>query len=122
VKKNLTNELTQKILLFLFREGVYARRHGVVSSVASYTDSKGDTKNRFVHGGITGGSDIFVWLPPSMGNKFWGIEIKTGKDRLRPEQVGFMLSVQKMGHLASVVKDFDDFLEQWKKVCYTVGN
>ena len=120
-KKSAANALTQEILLFLFRKGIYARRHGVASSMAEYTKKDGTSRTRFVHGGITGGSDIFVWLPPSMGNKFWGIEIKIGSDRLHPEQIGFMSSVQKMGHLASVVKDFPDFLSQWNELS-TVAN
>ena len=83
--------------------------------MAEYTKKDGTSRTRFVHGGITGGSDIFVWLPSPSG-KFWGIEIKIGKDRLRPEQIGFMSSVHKMGHLASVVKTFEDFLNQWNNI------
>lgn len=110
-----TNQTTNDILNFFLRNKIFARRHGVMSGTASYTKKNGDTKERYIHGGITGGSDIFVWLPPPLG-KFLGIEVKTGYDRLSPVQTGFNIQVQMMGHLIFVVKDFNDFLNQWTKL------
>lgn len=107
-----TNETTNLILNFFLRNKIFARRHGVVSGTAEYTNKKGDTKQRYMHGGITGGSDIFVWLPPPV-LKFLGVEIKTGKDCLSPVQEGFNTQIKMMGHLIFVVKDFPDFLKQW---------
>lgn len=112
-EKSPTNQTTNDILNFFLRNGIFARRHGVVSGTSSYTKKNGETKERYIHGGITGGSDIFAWLP---NGKFLGVEIKTGKDRLSPIQEGFNAQIQMMGHLIFVVKDFNDFLLQWNKL------
>jgi hypothetical protein len=112
-----TNETTSLILDFFFRKGIYARRHGVASGTAEYTNKKGETSKRFVHGGITGGLDIFVWLPPN--GQFLSIDVKTGKDKLRPEQIGFMVSTGKMGCLSFTVKDYPDFLEKIKEFIHS---
>ena len=42
-----------------------------------------------------------------------GIEVKTGRDRLRAEQEGFHEQARKSGAYILVVKDFEDFLRQW---------
>ena len=112
MKKSPTNETTNLILNFFLRNKIFARRHGVASGSAEYTNKKGESKTRYIHAGVTGGSDVFVWLPPPV-SKFLGIEIKTGKDRLSPVQEGFNKQIQMMGHLIFVVKDFENFLEQW---------
>lgn len=44
------------------------------------------------------------------------IEVKTGTDSLRPEQVGFLTNAARMGAITMVVKDFQDFLNQWNKI------
>lgn len=106
------NELTTFILEDLFRRGVFAVRHGVAAGAASYTDRHGETKSRYFKAGITGGHDIFAFLPPN--GRFMGIEIKIGKDRLRPEQVGFHSNVARMGCLSLVVKSEEDYLNQIK--------
>lgn len=116
-KQSPTNKTTNEILAFFLSKGIYARRHGVAAGMASYTNKDGDTKNRFVSGGIRGGLDIFVWLPEAKNGSqppvFLAIDIKTGKDRLRPEQEGFIASILKMGHLAMTVSDFPDFLTKF---------
>jgi|WetSurMetagenome_2_1015567.scaffolds.fasta_scaffold16395_2 hypothetical protein len=102
-----SNELTQFILTFFLDCGIYAKRHGVASGPAEYTNKKGDIKSRYIHAGITGGSDIFVWLPYY---RFLGIEVKIGKDKLRPLQETFNKYIEKMGHLIMVVKTKEDFI------------
>lgn len=52
------------------------------------------------------------YLPP-LGRGF-GVEIKTGKDRLSPEQIGFHHNATKMGAIIFVVHSYEDFLTQWK--------
>ena len=105
-----TNELTQFILDFFFQHGIFAKRHGVASGKSSYMNKNQELKSRFIHAGITGGHDIFAWLP---NGPFLGVEIKTGKDRLSPEQIGFHANIVKMGHLSMVVHSKDDFLEKF---------
>ena len=109
-----TNETTNLILNFFLRNGIFARRHGVASGSAEYTNKKGESKIRYIHAGITGGSDIFAWLPPQYGSYFLGVEVKTGKDYLKPVQIGFNRQIEMMGHKIMIVKDFNDFLSQWK--------
>ena len=41
------------------------------------------------------------------------IEIKTGKDKLRPEQIGFIEQAKKFGCVVLITKDGEDFLCQW---------
>lgn len=55
--------------------------------------------------------DITGILPPS-GRALY-IEVKTGKDRMRPEQEGFKINCERMGALHLIVKDFEDFKRQW---------
>lgn len=62
----------------------------------------------------TGLPDIVAIKPP--GGQHVGIEVKTGRDRLRPEQVGTLENIRRMGGIALVVKDFEDFLNQWELV------
>lgn len=98
-----TNETTQLILNYLFKKGIYAWRNSV-GAIKS--------QGKFYQMGKLGSSDIFAVLPPH--GTFLGIEIKTGADKLRPEQVGFIKNVQFRGGGAIVVKDFDDFFEQFR--------
>jgi hypothetical protein len=110
MKPSPTNETTNLILNFFLRNKIFARRHGVMSGTASYTKKNGDTKERYIHGGITGGSDTFVWLPYPA--PWLGVEIKTGPDKLSPVQIGFNRQIEMMGHLTIHVKDYPDFLLQ----------
>lgn len=48
------------------------------------------------------------------------IEVKTGPDRLRPEQIGFLATATKMGAVVLVIKDFEDFKLQWEKLMYKI--
>jgi len=45
---------------------------------------------------------------------FIGIEIKTGKDKLSPEQELFIQEIEKHNGLIFVVKSYDDFIKQWQ--------
>jgi len=104
------NDLTKFILTFFFEHRIFACRHGVAAGSAQYTNKEGDTKSRYFRAGITGAHDVFVWLPPD--GKFLGVEIKIGKDRLRPEQEGFISNITRMGALSMVVHSREDFLNK----------
>ena len=109
MKQSPTNEATQLILNFLFKKGIYAKRHGVTGF---------SRDNHFYQAGVPGGSDIFAWLPPHC--IFLGIELKRGHDKLRPEQEGFIKNIQLMGGGVIVARGesandmFADFQEQFK--------
>lgn len=110
----LTNETTRRILKFFFLYGVFAYRNSVGGGAASYTTKTGDIHNRFVQFGKSGSPDIIAILPKS--GRFLGVEVKTGRDRLRPEQIGFISNARRMGAEVLVVKDFNDFLSQWNQL------
>ncbi|MEK6884487.1 MAG: VRR-NUC domain-containing protein [Nanoarchaeota archaeon] len=48
--------------------------------------------------------------------RFIAIEVKSPKDKLSPEQDGFIKNVQQAGGLACVVYNFDDFLNFWNNI------
>lgn len=99
------NDLTNFILEYFLKKKIFAVRHGVAAGVSHGANGK----KYFVRGGILGGHDIFVWIP---NYRFLGIEIKIGKDKLRPEQEGFHKNIVTMGHLSWVVRSREDFLEK----------
>ena len=99
----ITNETTSKILKFLFEHQIFAWRNNITGIPLSGGGFRPAAK--------TGVSDIIALLPPQA--RFCAIEVKTGRDRLRPEQEGFLKNVERMGGITLVVKDFEDFFEQW---------
>lgn len=109
-----TNDTTRQILKFLFDQGVFAYRNSVGGGAASYTKQNGEITNRFIQFGKSGSPDIIAITPPD--GRFLGIEVKTGRDRLRPAQEGFITNARRMGAEVLIVKDFNHFLEQWKQL------
>lgn len=105
-----TNETTQRILSFLFSNQIFGWRQ----NVAPIPIQRNGQVTGFRSGGKSGQPDIVCILPPK--GKYVGIEIKTGKDKLRESQVSFHYSARKMGAIIMVVKDYEDFLEQWTKL------
>lgn len=100
-----TNETTRRILDFLCRNGIFAWRHNVLPIPVVGAGLRSGSKS--------GVPDIIGILPNT--GRFLGIEVKTGKDKLRDTQRGFHLTASKLGALILVVKDYDDFLDQWNK-------
>lgn len=100
-----TNETTQSILKFLFSARVFAWRSNVLPIPLA--------GGGFRPGSKSGVPDIIGVLPTA--GRFLGVEIKTGYDKLRPEQIGFHETARKMGALILVVKDYADFLVQWNE-------
>lgn len=73
----------------------------------------------FRPGSKLGVPDIIGILPQigkMAGGSFIGVEVKTGKDKVRPEQEGFHFTAQKLGAIILVVKDFNDFKLQWEQL------
>ena len=102
-----TNATTNSILDFLFRAGIFAWR----SNVAPIPIQRKGQVVGFRSGGKAGSPDVEGILPPH--GKYFGIEVKTGKDSLRPSQLGFHKTARASGAMILVVKDYSDFLEQW---------
>lgn len=102
-----TNDTTSTILDFLFRAGIFAWRE----NVSPIPVSRNGVITGFRSGGISGKPDIIALRSP--GGQFVGIEVKTGKDKLREAQIGFHTNARKAGAIILVVKDFKDFKEQW---------
>lgn len=96
-----TNETTRLILKDLFQRQIFAWRNSVGAI---------STPHGFYQMGKSGSPDIIAILPPD--GKFLGIEIKSGKDRLSPAQIGFIANTEKMGSAVLVVKNFEDYLQQ----------
>lgn len=103
-----TNETTRNILDFLLNSRHFAWRENVLPVPVQ---RKGVVVG-FRSGGKSGISDIVGVLSPEGRSLF--VEIKTGKDKLRPVQKAFLDQAKSCGALVMIVKDFNDFLEQWK--------
>ena len=99
------NELTNKVIDYIYRQGGYAWR---ASSVGVY-DTKLQTFRTAAKKGV---SDVLACYK----GRLVAIEIKIGKDKLSPEQVGFTRNIIHAGGEAFVAVDFDSFLSSWKKL------
>ena len=96
-----TNEITRSVLNFLFEKKIFAWRANTTG--ISLPDG------RFRPAAKTGISDILAVLPPN--GRLLAIEIKTGRDRLRPEQEGFLKNIEAMGGIFLIVHNYQEFLD-----------
>jgi Holliday junction resolvase len=101
-----TNETTRSILKHLYEQGIFAWRTNVTGIPLPGGGFRPAAKK--------GLPDLMAILP---GGKFLGIEVKTGRDKLRPEQIGFIANTQRMGAEVIVVKDFKEFLDKYESYC-----
>lgn len=99
------NELTNKIIDFLYQQGVYSWRQ----NSGGVFDSK---KGIYRLGSKKGVSDILGLLLPA--GRLLAVEVKIGKDRLSPEQEGFLKNIEHFGGLVFVAKNFEEFKLWWK--------
>lgn len=98
-----TNQTTVKILDFLIRHKIPCRRINVLGVPIT----RDGAQVGYRPSTMVGMSDILAWLPPS--GRGLAVEIKTGKDKLRPEQVAFLSGIEKAGGISLVVSSFEDF-------------
>lgn len=110
----ITNELTRRILKHWFDLGIYSYRQ---NSTGIY-DQRAGVYRPAAKVGLT---DTVAILSHERSNCWYqgthcGVEIKVGKDRLRPEQIGHLKNLEAMGAIGIVVKDFDDFIKQWDEI------
>jgi hypothetical protein len=107
---SITNELTRDILNFFFECRVFAYRQ---NSTGIYDQRAGIYRPA----AKTGLTDIVAILP-TVG-VYCGVELKVGKDKLRPEQIGTIKNIKDMGGVAFVAKDWPNFMDQIKPVFET---
>lgn len=106
VKTSPANKLTNQILQFLYKQGVYCWRQ---NSGGIFDIRKGIYRT----GAKKGVSDILGCIPPK--GRLIAIEVKIGKDRLSDEQVGFMRNIIHAGGIAFIATDYESFLSSWEK-------
>lgn len=105
-KTSQTNETTKRILKYLtFIEHAFVWRNNVLPVPLQGGGYRSGSKK--------GVPDIIGILPN--GGVFIGVEVKTGRDKVRVEQEGFHTTAKKLGAVILVVSDFDNFLIQWKQ-------
>jgi len=107
-----TNETTAQILKFLtFDIRAFVWRNNVLPVPLPGGGYRPGSK--------LGVPDIIGILPEwgeMAGGTFIGIEVKTGKDKVRPEQEGFHSTARKLGAIILIVKTYEDFLQQWEQL------
>ena len=96
------NKLTNEILLYLYKKGAFAWRQNVSGIPISGGRMRPASKK--------GVPDIIGCFQAH----FFGVEVKIGKDILRPEQIGFIRSVAIVGGTVFVAKNFKDFTKEFE--------
>lgn len=99
------NELTKQILEYLLERNVFAWRQNTGGVFDPRT-------GRFRTAAKKGISDILGILPNGV---VIAVEVKWGKDRLSPEQEGFLACIKRQNGIAMVARTFDQFAEEFEK-------
>ena len=100
------NGLTKCIVAWLELNGHFAARVNVTGIYDS-------NLKRYRHSGSRRGmADVTAVV----GGKHVSIEVKTGKDRMRPEQLKVKQEIEQASGLFIVVSSFDDFLKQMESI------
>lgn len=100
------NELTACVRDFLVMRGHHANR---VNTQGNYSQKLG----KFIHSGSTRGASDLNCIINGLSVQ---IEIKVGKDKLSEAQIKQRDSVQAAGGIYIVVKNFDDFIDQYCEI------
>lgn len=104
------NALTRHIIEYLTIIGCKAWRN---QSGALKVEGKGNARGRYVRFGQKGSSDILAVMPPN--GKLIAVEVKAGKDRLRPEQQAWLDEIESKGGIAIVAHSLDDVCDRIAK-------
>lgn len=107
-KANTTNGMTRMIIDFIRYSGGFAER---VNRMGFRTKTKTGREIWVSGGGTNGTADISAVLP---GGRSARIEVKAGRDRIRPDQVRYAERVTRAGALYFVARSFDDFYEWYR--------
>jgi hypothetical protein len=100
-----TNATTGAIIVYLMSNGHVPHRHNTTGIFDPTTK-----RWRTIASSSKGVGDILVCLK---GGRYLEIEVKTGKDRLSPQQYLRQETLRRAGGFYLVVKSFDDFLTQF---------
>lgn len=103
-----TNLLTAVCVYWLKHLGYFASRNNTTGMPIKQRDGTVKWKPAT---GMRGSGDIYAMV---IGGRSLWIEIKYGRDRMRPDQEKFRASVEAQGGLYWIVKTFDDLLTELK--------
>jgi len=106
------NDLTRCIIAWLQLNGHFGGR---VNTGGTYSEKLG----KYIRSGSKKGmADITA----VMNGKHVSIEVKTGRDRIRENQMKVKQEIERAGGVYIVVHSFDDFLEQIKRLLTSAEN
>lgn len=101
-RDDTANELTKCITAWLSLHGHFAGR---VNTMGTYNQKLG----KYVKSGSKRGmADITAVI----NGRHISIEVKTGRDKIRPEQLECKSEIEKAGGVYIIASSFDNFLEQ----------
>lgn len=99
------NDLRNRILIWLSGKGFLAWSNVVLVGRALTSDA-------IIHAGGKGRPDIMAVAPKDA--KFWGVEVKVGKDKLRPEQKVFRDQLIKRGGIFIEARSLQDVQSRYE--------
>ena len=118
-----TNGLEKSIVWWIRSHGWQAERVKVmgrpIDNRKTYTDVIGFQRtvgsiNYIPTSGQKGSADISATIPLKVSNGFGvkcAIEVKCGKDRIRPEQIEYKRQIEASGGVYVIVKEWADFIK-----------
>lgn len=101
---SVATTLTNEIIGFLYGKGAYAWR---ASSTGIFDSRRGGYRTA----PKKGVSDILACYK----GRLIAIEVKIGKDRLSPEQEGFLANIDATGGITCIARDLSTFTEWWQE-------
>jgi len=104
-RDDTANGLTKMIIAWLKLNGHFGAR---VNTTGTYSVKLG----KYIHSGARKG----MAEQAIVNGKHVSIEVKTGRDRMRPEQMKVKSEVEAAGGVYLIASTFDNFLEQIKNV------
>lgn len=111
---SVTNNTTNAIITFLNVSGHMAWRNSTVGTFDPTTK-----RMRTAHPTARGTADIVCCLK---GGQYFEIEIKTGKDRMSPQQEKHRGDVLASGGIYIVARTYDDFRIQYDNIMKGMHN
>ena len=119
IKATKANDLTKAVIKFIQLSGGQSERISVtgrrVDMRKTYTDVLGQQRQigsvRWIKSSMQKGS---ADISATIAGRSVKIEIKVGRDRIRPEQEIYKLQVEKAGGIYLLIHTFDQFYEWYK--------
>lgn len=113
-KDGTANELTKAVIAYITMVGGQAERISVTGRMIderkTYVDVLGHARQigkvKYIKSSMkVGTADVSAVI----GGKSVKVEIKVGRDRIRPAQVEYKAAIERAGGIYLIVKTFDDF-------------